>query len=51
MSISYVYDTDLMTDGEDDVKKVQESVTMHDDCYGATSGKIETGKSTFFAWQ
>ena len=50
-SISYVDDTDLMTDGEDDVDKMQESITLYDNYYSATGGKIEIDKSTYFAWQ
>ena len=51
VSISYVDDTDLMTDGEDDIEKMQESINEYDNYYGATGGKIETDKSTYFAWQ
>ena len=31
--------------------KMQESTTTHGDYYGATGRKIETEKSTCFAWQ
>ena len=51
MSISHVDDTDLMTDGEDDVGKMQESITAYDDHYDDTGGRIKTDKSTYFAWQ
>lgn len=49
--ITYVDDTDMMTDGEKARLQMQKIIDIYDRLYGATGGYIEDGKSTYYAWR
>ena len=50
VSISYTDDTDLITNRENGINKIKESITLYNKCYSATSSKIEIKKLVYFAW-
>ena len=47
----FVDDADLMTNGEQDITKMQKILTLYDKLFRATNGLIEIEKSMFFAWK
>ena len=51
VSVSFVDDTDLMTNGENNEIKIQRILTIYMELFGATNRKVQTKKSTYFAWK
>ena len=49
--VLFVDDTDLITNGEQDIVKMQKILSMYDKLFRATNGLIEIEKSIFFAWR
>ena len=51
VSISFVDDTDLITEGDDSEDKMQEIINSYESLHEATGGKIEGRKTKYYAWK
>jgi len=49
--VSFVDNTDMMTDREKARKQMQKIINIYNKLYGATGGYIEDKKFTYYAWQ
>jgi len=51
VSVSFVDDTDFITDGNQYEDKMQDIVNKYHQLYTATGGQIEVNKTKYFAWK
>ena len=50
VAITFVDDTDFMTDGENSQAQMQSILDIYNKLYGAIGGHIEETKTTYYAW-
>ena len=51
VAVAFVDDADLMTEGSEAFKLMQEILNMHNRLHGATGGHVQEDKTTYYAWQ